>query len=124
MALYGWNGGSTFSEVAYLNGIGGCTLGYMIYVSNYAKVRILTKLECVCCIREQVAHSFMSLNDRHLNFDIYRYPYHGVPLNYMMDEVLVYQRLFADDALVFIKSLVGALPLLLILSAGEIAPLA
>lgn len=68
-ALYGGSGASAFFEAICLIGNNGYALSYMISVTGYARVRILTMLGYVCYMREILAHNLGSLSDGKLELN-------------------------------------------------------
>lgn len=97
----------------YLKGIGGCILVCVTYVRGYIGVEILSELGCVCCIREQVAHSPGSLRYGQPNFDGGRCLHCSVPIDHVTDEFLICQRSFVDTTLVLAEPFVSALYLVM-----------
>lgn len=75
-------------------------------MSGYSKAEILNRLRYVYCRREQVAHDLGSLHDEHLDLDSGRRLYRGIPLDRVVDEIQIYQKLFEGVALVLAEPLV------------------
>lgn len=105
----------------YLTGISEYALGYATFVSGYIRAEILSRLRCVCCMSEGVTPDLRSLHDRQLHPDGGWCLYHGIPLDYMVNEVPICQKLSVGVALVLVGPLVGFIHLVVMLLEGGIS---
>lgn len=102
----------------------GYALGFMISMIVDVGVGILIVLGYVCYMRELVTYIPRSLHGSQLDPNGGQHLYHSVLSDYVVDEVLVHQRIFVDATLVLIEPLVDALQLRVMEHIGESVPLA